>query len=54
MVIKPSGRIMFVSPSQREKACSAIPRVPSFKVIVVLSGIVPLYPYATLPKYIVS
>ena len=43
------GIVTDVSPLQPENAPSAMPRVPSLMVIEVLSCIVPLYSYATLP-----
>ena len=43
------GMLTDVSPLQPEKAEPAIPNVPSLIVIMVLTGIVPLYVYATFP-----
>ena len=43
------GIVTDVSPLQLSNAHTAMPSVPSFMIIEVLFGIVPLYLYATLP-----
>ena len=51
MLVTLFGMVADVSLLQPENASEAIPIVPSFNVIDVLSGMDPLYLYATLPAY---
>ena len=49
MLVTLLGMVIEVSPGHHEKAPPATPKVPSFIVMEVFSGIIPLYLYATFP-----
>ena len=51
MLITLLGMSIDVRPLQPLNAEPAMPNVPSLRAILVLSGIVPLYLYATSPAY---